>query len=111
MKGVIFYIKIEEALILLTPQIQEMEESLKSVGMLLTAIATLSTVIVHLYRRTNKLNDRITDLQEQFRTEIVSVHEKTLAIIPNMENNVVERLSNKIDKSVGELKETIKDNK
>lgn len=80
-----------------------MPEKLQSLALLLTAVGALSGVIIHLYNRVNKLNDKITDLQEQFRNEIVGLHEKTIAMLPSHEKNIIDSHSNLLDKVVSRI--------
>ena len=86
-----------------------MSEELKSLALLLSAVGALSIVIVHLYNRVNKLNDKMNNLQEQFRNEIISVHEKTLAMMPNIEKTIIDNSVKSIEKVVDKIEDKHKE--
>ena len=82
-----------------------MDQDTQIIALMVTAVSSLSGVIVHLYLRVNKLNDRIVNLQESFRTEIVGIHEKTLALLPNIEKAVLEHQSDSTEKVIKKVED------
>ena len=86
------------------------------IALLTGAVSTMGGVIVFLFKRTESLNKKIVELQETFREEIMSLHEKTLASLPSLERNladlqkttadkVVDRISSELDKTNAYIKD------